>query len=205
MGAEEHIAVALTPVLTAAGLDLWDVELVGASVRVLVDRPGGADLDSISAVTPAVSAVLDERDDLVPAGRYMLEVSSPGLERRLRHPRHFAAYVGKQVSVKTSEVVSGHRRMKGVLTGASDDSISLRLERDVPGGSDSDVEVPLAVIERANTVFEWGAATRAGAGPSSGKKAHAGGKREAGQPPGRRLGDSGDEGRSTAEVSEEVR
>ncbi|HET9060336.1 MAG TPA: ribosome maturation factor RimP [Acidimicrobiales bacterium] len=183
MGAEEHIVVALQPVLAAAGLDIWDVELAGTSVRILVDRPGGADLDAIAGVTPAISALLDERDDLVPGGRYTLEVSSPGLERRLRHPRHFAAYVGEQVAVKTSQAVCGQRRLRGTLVAASDDTISLTLsEGDSTGGTD--VKVPLSVIEKANAVFEWGAPSpRPKVGAASDKKARAAGRKEAAQPP----------------------
>ena len=96
MGAEEQITEALTPAVQTAGLEIWDVERSGATFRVLVERPGGVDLDSIAQVTSAVSAILDQREDLAPAGRYMLEVSSPGLERRLRYPEHFARYVGER-------------------------------------------------------------------------------------------------------------
>ena len=120
MGAEEQIAEALRPAVQAAGLEIWDVERSGATVRVLVERPGGVDLDSISQLSTAISATLDQRDDLVPAGRYMLEVSSPGLERRLRYPEHFARYIGEEVTVKTVEPVNGTRRLRGTLTSASE-------------------------------------------------------------------------------------
>ena len=116
MGAEEQIAQALVPAVRAAGLDNWQGERSGASVRILVERPGGVDLDSISQLSAAVSDILDQRDDLVPAGRYTLEVSSPGLERRLRSPSHFVRYVGEEVAVRTAEAVDGRRRFRGTLT-----------------------------------------------------------------------------------------
>jgi ribosome maturation factor RimP len=159
MGAEEEIAEALRPVVRAFGLDIWDVERSGASVRVLVERPGGVDLDAISEVSSAISALLDQRDDLVPAGRYMLEVSSPGLERRLRYPRHFASYVGQEIAVKAAEPVDGSRRLHGTLVGATDVDITIRVA--IPKGGTQDVRLELASVERANTVFTWGPSTKA--------------------------------------------
>ncbi|HTT92497.1 MAG TPA: ribosome maturation factor RimP [Acidimicrobiales bacterium] len=170
MGAEEQIAEALRPAVQAAGLEIWDVERSGATVRVLVEGPGGVDLESISRVTSAISATLDQHDELVPGGRYMLEVSSPGLERRLRYPGHFARYVGEEVTVKTVEPVNDTRRLRGTLTSASADDITLRVN--TSADETSEIRVPMASVERANTVFEWGSSQK---GPktktSSGKSA----------------------------------
>lgn len=159
MGAEEDIAAALRPTVRAAGLEIWDVERSGTTVRVLVDRAGGVDLDQIAAASRAISVALDEHDDLIPGDHYNLEVSSPGLERRLRHPRHFASYVGHEIAVKTSQVVNGARRLRGTLVGATDDEIVLRTP--LSPTTQEDVVVPLGVVERANTVFTWGEAPAA--------------------------------------------
>ena len=70
----------------------------GPVLKVVVDRPGGLDLDVLADATRAVSRALDEADPI--AGAYTLEVTSPGLERRLRTPRHFARAVGETVKVK---------------------------------------------------------------------------------------------------------
>src|SRR3546814_9850277 len=70
----------IAPLVEAAGLDLYDLELAGGVLRVLVDREGGADIDAISKLTRATSRALDEHDPI--AGSYTLEVSTPGLERR---------------------------------------------------------------------------------------------------------------------------
>jgi ribosome maturation factor RimP len=158
MGAEEQITEALTPAVQTAGLEIWDVERSGATLRVLVERPGGVDLDSIAQVTSAVSAILDQREDLAPAGRYMLEVSSPGLERRLRYPEHFARYVGEDVVIKTTEAVNGARRVRGTLKGATADEVTVLT--DLATGEAAEVHIPLGSIERANTVFTWGAAPK---------------------------------------------
>jgi ribosome maturation factor RimP len=156
MGAEEQIADVVRPIVEASGLQIWDVERSGTSVRVLVERPGGIDLDAISELTRAVSTALDERDDLVPEGRYTLEVSSPGLERRLRYPRHFASYIGQEVAVKTASPINGARRIKGTLAGATEEDITL--EALLPSGEPGEVRVPLEMIDRANAVFNWGPA-----------------------------------------------
>jgi len=171
MGAEEQIVEALLPAVRDAGLEIWDVERAGASLRVLVERPGGIDLDSISQLSAAVSAILDQRDDLVPAGRYLLEVSSPGLERRLRYPAHFARYVGEEVSVKTIEPFDGTRRLRGTLTAATDEGITI--SAGATTNEAAELSIPLQSIERANAVFSWGQLPKGGQpkkGPQSKKE-----------------------------------
>jgi len=172
MGAEEQIADALRPAVQAAGLEIWDIERSGATVRVLVERPGGVDLDSISQLSTAISATLDQHDELVPAGRYTLEVSSPGLERRLRYPEHFARYIGQEVTVKTVEPVNETRRLRGTLTGASADDITLRV--DISPTETKEIRVPLEWVQRANATFTWGQADkRARPKPATSKAAKA--------------------------------
>jgi ribosome maturation factor RimP len=167
MGAEEQIAEALRPAVQAAGLEIWDVERSGATVRVLVERPGGVDVDSISQLSTAISATLDQHDELVPAGRYLLEVSSPGLERRLRYPDHFARYIGEEVTVKTVEPVNDTRRLRGTLTGASEDDITIRVS--ISRDGTTEIRVPLGSVQRANAVFAWGQAQK-GAKPNTAAK-----------------------------------
>ncbi len=82
------LAGALSPLLETRGLDLVDVEIRGTQVTVFVDRDGGVGLDELGEATREVSAELDRIDPM--PGRYTLSVSSPGLERRLRTPAHFA-------------------------------------------------------------------------------------------------------------------
>ena len=121
--AEELMAV-LQPVVSAADLELVDVELRSGVLLVTVDRPGGVDLEALTDANRAVSAVLDELDPI--PGRYSLEVSSPGVERTLRTPDHFARAVGETVSIKTRPQVPGRaaaarpagvRRRRGLRVG----------------------------------------------------------------------------------------
>jgi ribosome maturation factor RimP len=166
MGAEEEIRDAVLPVVQARGLEVWDVERSGTCVRVLVERPGGVDLDALSELSNAISAVLDRRDDIVPAGRYVLEVSSPGLERRLRNASHFARSIGEEVSLKTLEPIAGSRRLTGTVLAATETDVALQLTsgeegqpagtEPSPAGAEGEVaRVPLASIVRAHRVFRW--------------------------------------------------
>lgn len=143
-----RVAELVTPVLEDQGLELFDVELRGATLRVSVDRPGGVDMEAISAASERVSAVLDAHDP-VPGDRYTLEVSSPGVERPLRTPDHFRRFVGTTIAVRTRPGVEGERRIEGVLEAADDDGITL-----------AGRTLTYEQIERARTVFTWGPTPR---------------------------------------------
>jgi ribosome maturation factor RimP len=147
----ERLVDALSPVLESSGLELVDVVIGGAHVQVVVDRPGGVDLDALAEANREVSRVLDQIDPIPSA--YTLEVSSPGLERRLRTPAHFARAIGETISVRTLPGASPARRIRGVLTAADDEGCTLE-GPEVPEGS---VRLDYRQIERARTVFEWGA------------------------------------------------
>lgn len=167
------------PALSSSNLELWDVEVTRDTVRVLVDRPGGIDLDTLaSAAGRVVSPLLDEHPELTPAGSFQLEVSSPGVERTLRRADHYARYVGSEVTVKTSVPVEGARRHHGVLLAAGEATISIA-PKDGPAGAV--VDLPLAGIERARTVLVWGPAPKPGK-PKPGKLGPSGKPGASGQP-----------------------
>lgn len=151
MGSTDSLADLARPLLVDAGLELWDIEAGPSVLRIMVDRPGGVDLDSLSAAAVALSPLLDEREDLVPAGRYDLEVSSPGIERTLRTAEQFRRYVGSVLAVKTAVAVDGSRRIRGTLVGVGDQTVELIVE-----GSSAPITVALGDIDRARTVLEWG-------------------------------------------------
>jgi len=152
----DDLTGALSPVLADLGLDLVDVEVTGRVVRVLVDRDGGVDLDALASANKAVSAELDRLDPM--PGRYTLEVSSPGVERRLRTPAHFARTIGETVTVRTHPGTTEVRRLQGVLAAADDDGVVLET-------GDGPVRIAYEQIERARTVFEWGPKPAPGKGP----------------------------------------
>ena len=97
---------ALEPVVSAAGYDLEDLSVTAAGrrsvVRVVVDRDGGIDLDAVADVTRAVSAALDDTE-VMGESPYVLEVSSPGVERPLTEPRHWQRAAGRLVRVPVTD------------------------------------------------------------------------------------------------------
>ncbi|MEW6058540.1 MAG: ribosome maturation factor RimP [Actinomycetota bacterium] len=139
------------PVVEAAGLEFWDVtyrkEGGRMVLRVTVDRQGGIDLDAISAASERISRRLDLEG--FGESRYQLEVSSPGLVRALRRPRHFQLSVGERVRVKTKESVRGSKTHEGALVSADAEAVVIA----TAGG---ELRVPYADIASAKTVFEWG-------------------------------------------------
>ncbi|MHB1774648.1 MAG: ribosome maturation factor RimP [Acidimicrobiales bacterium] len=160
----EDLHGVLSPLLGAAGLELVDLELRPGLVRVTVDRSGGVDLDALADANRILSRALDDLDPL--PGRYTLEVSSPGVERRLRTPEQFDRAVGEVVSVRTLPATGDVRRVQGRLLSVAAGRLSIE-PADAPGTT---VEVPLDGIERARTVFEWGSAAAPSPSRARGKK-----------------------------------
>jgi ribosome maturation factor RimP len=155
----ETIVAAVEPVLTPLGLELFDVQFTGSgrarTVRVVVDRDGGVDLDAITAASERIQPVLDDLDVL---GPFALEVSSPGLERPLSRPEHFRRAVGETVSVKVRDTGGEARRVRGVLVAVDDRGVTVE--------ADNAAEyLEYDRVIQARTVFEWGAA------PANGKRA----------------------------------
>lgn len=163
----ERVADLVAPVVADLGLVLHDVEQEGAHLRVTVDREGGVDMEALAAATRAVSRALDEADPIPSA--YTLEVSSPGLERKLRRPEHFALAATRveRVRVKTKPGVAGDRRVEGVVTAAGEDAVTIRSD------DGSTRRLDLADIDSARTVFEWGPPPKPGSRPARSKKARA--------------------------------
>ena len=139
--------------LSAERLELYDLELGGQGralrLRVVVEAEGGVDLDRITEASRGISRLLDDAD-VVP-GTYSLEVTSPGLERKLRLPRHFAAAVGRELMVKTT----AGERIRGVLEGADDAGF------DVLAGGESR-RVSFGDVASARTVFTMQKAPKPG-------------------------------------------
>lgn len=154
----------IVPIATDLGLDLYDLEQRGGTLRVTLDTPTGSDagitLDKLSLASRLVSKELDQHDPI--PSRYTLEVTSPGVERTLRHPEHFRREIGKLVAVRLTDVEAADRRVQGVIVSADDTSVTLRL------GEVADAAervVPYAQIDRARTVFEWGPQPKPGHAP----------------------------------------
>lgn len=162
---EQRVSALLAEPIARMGVDLIDVEFTGGTLRVLVDTDhepltGGVDTETLAHVNRAIGPLLDDADPI--PGRYTLEVSSPGVERRLARPDHYRRAVGESVVVKLRPEVSGPRRIKGVLTAAGDEAFEVVADQ-LDGrelGEPSQLTVPYDDVERTRTVFTWGPAPR---------------------------------------------
>ena len=150
----ERLGRLVAPLAQELGLTVYDVEDASGTLRVLLDRPGGIDVDALSTATRRISAAMDADGGF--AGVGALEVSSPGLERRLRTPEHFAGVVGERVKVKLRPGVDGDRRVDGELTAADGTTITV-----VPDDGDPRT-LALQDVTSAHTQFVWGPAPKPG-------------------------------------------
>jgi len=134
----------LEPSIERLGYELIDLEarLGGKSgvVRVFIDRPEGISLEDCEKVSRAVSALLDVEDPL--PGQYNLEVSSPGLDRKLTKVAHFQRFAGETVKVEMRFPIEGRKRFRGTLVSSNDENIVV----EVDGESHT---LPLATIDIA--------------------------------------------------------
>jgi ribosome maturation factor RimP len=145
--------------LSSLGLDLYDLELAAGALNVTVTREGGVDLEAVTKANRVISEWLDANDPI--PGHFTLDVSSPGLERRLRTPAHFLSAVGEIVTLREHREGDRTRRLEGVVVAANDTTVTLD---DQEQGR---VVVTLSNVERARTVFKWGAEAKPT--PSRGK------------------------------------
>jgi ribosome maturation factor RimP len=124
-----------------------DVDLVDFEVRgrppiltLFIDKPGGVDIELCASVSQSLEELRES---------YALEVSSPGLDRRLRKPEHFAAQVGREIAVTMTRPIEGRRNFRGILAAADDQSITLTLEE---AGS---ATLPLEALGKAHVVYNF--------------------------------------------------
>ena len=143
----DELAKLLEPAIERLGYELADLEVrlggKGGLVRVFIDKPEGIDLDDCETVSRAVSALLDVEDPV--PGNYNLEVSSPGLDRKLTKVEHFQRFEGETVKVQMRFPIEGRRRFRGTLVSSDDENIVV----DVDGESHS---LPLKMIDTARLV-----------------------------------------------------
>ncbi|MEX1217118.1 MAG: ribosome maturation factor RimP [Acidimicrobiales bacterium] len=163
MSVSARVRALIEPLVASQGLILFDLEQAGPILRVTVDRNGGVGIDDITKTTRAISRAFDEHDPI--ASAYTLEVSSPGLERVLRTPAHYAWAVGRTVAVKTYPNHPVGRRFAGSVTASTETTVTVAL--DEPLGES--ITFNLGEIENARTTFVWGPAPKPG-GPKNGLK-----------------------------------
>jgi ribosome maturation factor RimP len=135
----------------ADGIEIVEVELKGTGrnqlLRIFIDKPGGVTHGDCERVSQRVGEALDG-EDIVP-GHYTLEVSSPGIERKLKKKNDFLRFQGQKAKLVYREIEGKNRFVEGTLAG-TEDSLVL-----VDVGDGERIQIPFDSIERANLKFEW--------------------------------------------------
>jgi ribosome maturation factor RimP len=146
-----------------SGLELVDVDLRGGgkarTLRIFIDKPGGVTHEDCSNFSREVGTIFDV-EEAVPGGTYTLEVSSPGLDRKLLKASDYERFMGSLVKLKTVNPIEGNRHFEGRLKSFSEGRIELELQppkkkKDETADSGTHVEIELANVEKANLVPEF--------------------------------------------------
>jgi ribosome maturation factor RimP len=134
------------------GLEVVDVQLLGGGgtrvLKIFIDKPEGVTHADCEHISHDVGTILDV-EDVIPGGKYTLEVSSPGVERKLVKPQEFERFVGHKVKVVLREPVEDQKAWIGALRSFTEGIITLEPS---PGRS---IQFPLEQVEKANLKFEW--------------------------------------------------
>ena len=143
--------------VAAEGIELDDLVVVGSGtgtiVRITVDADSSVSADHIASLTRGISRLFDDEDPF--SGSYTLEVSTPGLERKLRLPAHFAKSVGREAKVKVRGQ-GGFETLRGVITSA--DAGGFVLTDD----DDGERFLEFGDVTSASTIFEWQKTSKSG-------------------------------------------
>jgi ribosome maturation factor RimP len=134
------------------GIEIVEVQLLGGGgsrvLRIFIDKPPGVTHADCEFISQQVGTILDV-EDVVPGSRYTLQVSSPGVERKLTKPREFERFIGQKVKVVLRQPVENQRHWVGALTSFAEGIVTLEPS---PGRS---VQFPFEQVEKANLKFEW--------------------------------------------------
>ncbi len=134
------------------GIEIIEVELLGGGqkrvLRIYIDKPGGVSHADCELISEQVGTILDV-EDVVPGGSYTLEVSSPGLERKLTGARDFERFLGRKARIILREPVEEKRQWVGTLAGISGDVVRLEPE------AGRIIQIPLHQVAKANLKFDW--------------------------------------------------
>ena len=149
-------------VAASSGLEVVNVELRGGGkarmLRIVIDKPAGVTHEDCANLSREVSTILDV-EDAAPSGSYLLEVSSPGLDRELFRPADYERFTGSLVKLRTRQPVNGNRHFEGRLESFRDGRLTLALSEakkksKLADDADAKLEVELSNVEKANLVPE---------------------------------------------------
>ena len=142
----EELEQDILTAIQGTGVELYDIVTLKENdnqiLRIYITQNGGITLDKCTEITKLISPILDIRDPI--HGEYLLEVSSPGIERKLKKPKHFKASIGELVKIKDFNKDT----MNGKLVGADNTEIQLETEHGIE-------IINYDEISQASTYFEW--------------------------------------------------
>jgi len=134
------------------GIEVVEVQFLGAGrnrvLRIFIDKPEGVTHGDCELVSQQVGTILDV-EDVIPGASYNLEVSSPGVERKLSKPGDFKRFLGQKAKIRLREPVENQRSWEGTLAAFEDGEIVLEPQ------AGRQIRFPLAQVEKANLKFEW--------------------------------------------------
>lgn len=146
---EKRVEKLLEPILKGLGLTLYDVEWLSSGkhnyLRIFIDKPGGVTIKDCQRVSEEIGDILDVEDFI--HVRYYLEVSSPGLTRELKKPKHFVKSIGERVKITLREPLEGHTELEGEIIDADEDGFLLKWEE----GEDW---IAYEIVVKAKVLFE---------------------------------------------------
>lgn len=126
---DRRLAEIVSPTIEGMGFELVRIRLMGGrtpTLQIMADRPeGGIVVDECARISTAVSAVLDVEDPI--EENYVLEVSSPGIDRPLTRLKDFDAWADYEARLETNELIDGRRRFKGLLRGTEGDEVLIEI------------------------------------------------------------------------------
>jgi ribosome maturation factor RimP len=162
----DQIHAIVERVAASSGLEVVELELCGGGksrrLRIFIDKPAGITHEDCASLSREVSTIFDV-EDAMPGGAYTLEVSSPGLDRKLSRPADFERFQGSRVKLTTKEPVQGNRHFEGRLEHFAAGRLTLNLaearkkfrpKQDPKHDQIEKLEIELANVEKANLVPE---------------------------------------------------
>ncbi|UWQ21968.1 ribosome maturation factor RimP [Jannaschia sp. W003] len=129
---DRRLAAIVQPAIEGMGYELVRLRLQGgktATLQIMADKPdGGIEVDDCARISTELSAVLDVEDPI--DGEYVLEVSSPGIDRPLTRLKDFDAWAGHEAKLETAEPIDGQKRFKGEIAGTEGDEVLVEIDRE---------------------------------------------------------------------------
>ncbi len=152
---DDRLKILIEPVVSGLGYELWGVEFSAqgnqSTLKIFIDSPNGIGVEDCERVSRQVSGLLDVEEPV--KSRYVLEVSSPGMDRNLYTIKQYQDYLGANVKIKLRTAFEGRRNFAGILCGVEDGDVVIRVE-------EHEYLLPFDAIDRASIIPDFGDAKK---------------------------------------------